>query len=155
MAAISGLASRIEKGFYIQTSGAFLISEATIGTAGSGKIWSDIADIELLKRMPPTCCHQITEQIVRNAAIKVNVNIVSPTLVYGLSSSTENRIHITIRDIVATVNELSAGFTVAQGVSILGYIYVEDLADIYVRLISDAVNGPDRYNSYLWGPYAP
>jgi nucleoside-diphosphate-sugar epimerase len=153
-AALKGLSARSEKGFYIQTSGAFIIGEDTGGKAGSGKIWSDIADIDALVAMPSTRYHQRTEQIVRDASANVNVAIVSPTVVYGLSSSLENQIPITIRDIVDTVSELSAGFTIAQGENILGYIHADDLADIYVRLVADALKGLEGHDPRLWGAHA-
>ncbi|KAF2685875.1 NAD(P)-binding protein, partial [Lentithecium fluviatile CBS 122367] len=153
-AAIRGLASRPEKGFYIQTSGAFLVSEGTSGATASEKIWSDIVDINLITTMPPARYHQRTDQLVRDKSGRVNVAIVSPTVVYGLSDSTENQVPITIRDIVATTKEISAGFTLAQGKNILGYVHVHDLADIYVRLFADAVKGARRSDQRLWGPHA-
>jgi nucleoside-diphosphate-sugar epimerase len=104
--------------------------------------------------MPSTRYHQRTDQIVRNSSSTVNISIVSPTVVYGLSSSTENPVPITVRDIVAAVNRLSMGFVLGPGKNILGYIHVDDLADIYVRLVADAVKGSALHDPRLWGPQA-
>jgi nucleoside-diphosphate-sugar epimerase len=104
--------------------------------------------------MPSTRCHQRTDQIVRDSSSTVNISIVSPTVVYGLSSSTENPVPITVRDIVATVKQISMGFVLGQGKNILGYIHVDDLADIYVRLVADAVKGSAQHDLRLWGPQA-
>jgi nucleoside-diphosphate-sugar epimerase len=82
----------------------------------------------------------------------VNVSIVSPTVVYGLSVG--QRVPITVRDIVATVKQLSMGFTMGDGRNIMGYIHVDDLADIYVRLVADAIKEPAERDSRLWGQQA-
>ncbi|KAH7092164.1 hypothetical protein FB567DRAFT_614001 [Paraphoma chrysanthemicola] len=152
-AALSGLSSSPRRGFYIQTSGAFLIGEDA-GGASSEKVWSDIEDIDAIVAMPSTRHHQRTDQIVRDFSSTVNISIVSPSVVYGLSSSTGNPVPITVRDIVAAVNKLSMGFVLGQGNNILGYIDIEDLADIYVRLVDDAVKGPAQHDPRLWGPQA-
>jgi nucleoside-diphosphate-sugar epimerase len=151
-AILDGLSARSKKGYYIQTSGAFLIAENTGGRAGSGKTWSDIADIDALIAMPPTSFHQPTEQLVRDAAANVNVAIISPTVVYGISRGVEHQAPITIRDIVKTITELGAGFTMSSGANVVGYIHVDDLADIYVGLLADALRGGQ--DSDLWGPHA-
>jgi nucleoside-diphosphate-sugar epimerase len=104
--------------------------------------------------MPSTRHHQQTDQIVRDSSSTVNISIVSPSVVYGLSSSTENLVPITVRDIVAAVNQLSMGFVLGPGNNILEYINVDDLADIYVRLVADAVKGPTLHDPRLWGPQA-
>jgi nucleoside-diphosphate-sugar epimerase len=151
-AILAVMSARSEKGYYIQTSGAFLVAENTGGSAGSGKTWSDIADIDAIVAMPPTSFHQPTEQLVRNAATNVNVAIVSPTVVYGLSRGVEHQAPITIRDIVKTITELGTGFTMSRGANVIGYIHVDDLADIYVRLLADALQGGQ--GPELWGPRA-
>ena len=153
-AVLRGLASCSEKGFYVQTSGAFLVGEDTNGQRASEKVWSDIVDIERITTSPPLRYHFQSDQLVRDDSTNVNVAIVSPVVVYGLSKSTENQIPITVRDIVATARELSAGFTVSQGSNVLSYIHVNDLADIYVRLLADAVAGAGNSKQHLWGPQA-
>jgi hypothetical protein len=150
-AALHSLASRPQKGFYIQTSGAFLIAEDLAGERASDYVWDDVEDIARLKAMPATCYHQPTDQIVRAAADSVNVAIISPTVVYGLSASMENPVPITLRDIVAAVKALGAGFTLSQGQNILAYIHVNDLASIYVALLADALKGAEGSDVRLWG----
>ncbi|KAL9087905.1 MAG: hypothetical protein Q9165_006467 [Trypethelium subeluteriae] len=153
-AVCQGLASNSEGGFYIHTSGAFLIGEEANGEVASEKVWSDVADIEELTSMPPTHYHQSGDQLVRNHSTHVNVAIVAPTVVYGLSMSRENRAPLTTRDIVNTAKELSAGFTMSTGRNVLGYVHVNDLADIYVRLFADAVKGIVNSDTRLWGSNA-
>ncbi|KAH6638665.1 hypothetical protein BKA67DRAFT_528643, partial [Truncatella angustata] len=152
-AALRGLALRPRKGFYIQTSGAFLVGEDAGGERGTDMLWNDVQHIERIITMSPDRYHQRTDQLVRHESTDVNVAIVSPTVVYGLSKSTQNQIPITIRDIVATAKRLSAGFTIAQGRNILGYVHVNDLADIYVKLVADAERG-SASDARLWGPHS-
>jgi nucleoside-diphosphate-sugar epimerase len=104
--------------------------------------------------MPSTRYHQHTDQIVREFSSAVNVAIVSPTVVYGLSRSLGKKVPITVRDIVATVKQLSMGFTWGDGKNILGYIHVDDLAGIYVRLVADAIDKSAQREYQLWGPQA-
>ena len=104
--------------------------------------------------MPPGRCHQAAEQLVRSMAADVNIAIVSPAVVYGLSPSTEHPAPLTLRDIVRTVAQLATGFTMAQGRNIMGFVHVEDAADIYARLFADARQCAGAADSRLWGPHA-
>ncbi|KAH6866268.1 hypothetical protein B0T10DRAFT_524624 [Thelonectria olida] len=152
-AVLGGLASRPERGFYVQTSGAFLVGEDVQGERSLEKVWDDVADIERITAMPPGRYHQAADQLVRHGASNVNVALVSPTVVYGRSVSTENQVPITIRDIVATARELSAGFTINRGANFLPYVHVDDLADIYARLFAHATKEAAS-DARIWGPHA-
>ena len=152
-AAFRGLASRSDRGFYIQTSGAYIIGEEVGGLKPSDRVWSDISDIESIMNMPSDRYHSYTDQLVREASKGVNVAIVAPTVVYGLSPPIGRRIPITIQDSIKSAKQLSMGFTMSQGRNILGYVHVEDLAEIYVGLLADAVQGAGS-NAQLWGPQA-
>ncbi|TVY37750.1 hypothetical protein LOCC1_G007688 [Lachnellula occidentalis] len=152
-AILRGLAARTERGFYIQTSGAFLVGEEGSGDRASGEVWNDVLDIDRITTMPPDRYHQRTDQLLRDGSSNANIAIVSPTVVYGLSASTENQIPITIRDIIATTRKLSAGFTMSRGRNIMGYVHVNDLADVYVKLVKDAMEG-SKSESRLWGSHA-
>lgn len=103
--------------------------------------------------MPSDRYHSRTDQLVRDASAKVHVAIVAPTVVYGISASIERQIPITIRDIIDTVRQLSMGFTMSQGRNIIGYVHVEDLAELYVHLLSDIVNNAVP-TAELWGQQA-
>ncbi|KAK8848568.1 nucleoside-diphosphate-sugar epimerase [Apiospora arundinis] len=152
--ALRGLSSRPNRGFYIQTSGAFLVGEKGNGNRESQTIWDDIEDIEQIINMPSDRYHQQTDHLVRSMSMGVHVAIVSPVVVYGMSPSPENQVPLTLRDIVDTAQRLSAGFTMSQGRNILGYVHVEDVADIYVRLIADAIKSGGASDSRLWGRQA-
>ena len=134
-------------------SGAYIIGDEVGGKTPSDKVWSDISDIQTITNMPSNRYHYATDHVVRQASDGVNVAIVSPTVVYGLSTSIERRIPITIRDIIHTAKELSMGFTMSQGRNIIGYVHVADLAEIFVRLLADAINETTS-NPQLWGPQA-
>ncbi|KAI9719361.1 MAG: hypothetical protein M1828_006262 [Chrysothrix sp. TS-e1954] len=153
-ACLRGLASRPSKGFYIQTSGAFIIMDDASDEMTSRKVWSDVADIEQILQLPPDRPHQHADQLVRSSSADVNTAIISPTVVYGTSKSTDNPVPLTVRDIVAGIKKLSAGFTISQGRNVLGYIHIDDLADIYARLFADAKKGAKGYTPQLWGPQA-
>jgi len=149
-----GLAARSEKGFYIHTSGAANIWNKPDGSKSTGQVWSDVAHIKEIINLPTTALHVKEDNFLRSTADSMNIAIVSPTLVYGLSPSPEHPTPITIPDLVRTMKVVDGGFTILAGKNILGFVHVKDLAKIYVSLAVDAAKGAAGSNKELWGKEA-
>ncbi|KAL0950590.1 hypothetical protein HGRIS_007382 [Hohenbuehelia grisea] len=149
-----GLSTRPEKGFYIHTSGAASIWNTPDGSKSTGKIWSDVEHIKDIINLPTASLHVTEDNFVRALGDTMNVAIISPTLVYGLSPSKVHPTPITIPDLIRSMKVVNGGFTISAGKNILGFVHVKDLAQIYVSLAVDAAKGASGSNKELWGQEA-
>lgn len=124
--------------YYIHTSGASLIWDEPEGRADA-RWWDDVTDIEELSAQGEARTHAVTDRIVRNAAGAVNVAIVSPSYVGGLSPSVEHPTPITTPALVVTARAFGSGFQIARGENAHAWVHVLDLARIYMVLVDDAL----------------
>lgn len=98
---------------------------------------------------------------MREASPDVNVAIVSPGFVSGMSPSIEHPTPITTPALVTTARAFNSGFLIAQGENSASWIHVLDLARIFMVLVDDAlaalagkpVERPAQVLP-LWGPEA-
>ncbi|RDL40065.1 uncharacterized protein BP5553_00044 [Venustampulla echinocandica] len=146
-AILRGLASREVKGFYFHTSGAALIWDEPDGSKAGTKVWDDIEDIGVITSLPEDKSHRKTDKLVFVASEDVNVAIISPTMVCGLSQSIEHPFPLTLPSILKVIRSLNSGFTVSAGENRLSYIHVQDLASLYFTLACHAL----RYIAYEVG----
>ncbi|ROV89480.1 hypothetical protein VPNG_10159 [Cytospora leucostoma] len=163
-AALRGLKARSDTGssptpYYIQTSGASLIWDEPEGNS-EARWWDDVDDIMELSTKGESHTHAVTDKLVRDAAPDVNVAIVSPGFVAGISPSIEHPTPITTPALVTTARAFSCGFQIAQGENTHAWIHVLDLARIFTTLVDDAlatlggtpIERPGQLP--LWGPDA-
>ncbi|KAK7934913.1 hypothetical protein PG985_000408 [Apiospora marii] len=136
--AINGLAARSTKGYYIHTSGASIIWDEPEGSP-EARTWDDVADIQDLTAMELNKTHSVTDKLVRKAAADVNVAIISPGFVGGMSPSIEHPTPITTPGFVLTARAFKTGFLIAKGENQHSWIHVEDLADMYLLLVEKAL----------------
>lgn len=165
-AVLRGLHARAEKTsapasapkpYYIHTSGASLIWDEPTGNPDA-RLWDDEADIAELSSMHDRYTHAVTDRIVREGATgDVRVAMVSPGFVGGLSPSLEHPTPITTPALLTTARAFGCGYQIANGENQAAWIHVQDLADIYMLLIDDALatlGGKQPSSSSLWGPEA-
>lgn len=157
---LRGLKGRADhKPFYIHTSGASLIWDEPTGSKDA-RWWDDISDIGELRAFKGEAhTHAVTDKIVRDAAGDVNVAIISPGFVGGLSPSIEHPTPITTPAIFSTARAFKSGFQIAQGENTHAWIHVEDLARMYIVLVDNAAAAlagktldPPPFD--IWGPDA-
>lgn len=162
-----GAANPTTKPYYIHTSGASLIWDEPTGNP-EARLWDDIADITELCSLNEKYTHAVTDKIVRDAGVaatpgqdvNVNVSIVSPGFVGGMSPSLEHPTPITTPAILTTARAFNSGFQIAQGQNSSAWIHVSDLADIFLLLVNDALavlagkSSPFSTDFPLWGPEA-
>lgn len=135
---LAGLKARSGKGYYVHTSGASLIWDEPEGLK-EARLWDDIADIAELSALKEKHTHAVTDKIVRDGASDVNVAIVSPGFVGGLSPSIEHPTPITTPAILTTARAFGSGFQIAQGENASAWIHVDDLANMFLILVEDAL----------------
>jgi len=93
--------------------------------------------------------------MVFEAASTVNVAIVSPAVVYGISPSIEHPLPITLPDIMNAIKFKNSGWTIGPGNNISSYIHVMDMARVYIMLVSHALDPTlPVQTSDIWGPKA-
>lgn len=158
-AILAGLKGRSQKAYYVHTSGASLIWDEPEGLK-EARMWDDVADIRELSSLKEKHTHAVTDKLARDAASDVNVAIVSPGFVGGLSPSIEHPTPITTPAILTTARAFGSGFQIAQGENASAWIHVNDLANIFLVLIDDALAAlagtPTKRADelQLWGPEA-
>ncbi|TVY89249.1 hypothetical protein LAWI1_G006045 [Lachnellula willkommii] len=145
------ISGRTKKGYYIHTSGAALIWDKPDGSKPGTRIWDDVADIRTLTSMPEGAYHRAED--------KVNVAIVSPCAVYGLSPSRVHPLPLSLPLIMKPIRALSSGFSISSGKNIQSYIHVVDVARMYLLLLSHALqqsqaSAETKPETHIWGPEA-
>ncbi|KAF6825228.1 nucleoside-diphosphate-sugar epimerase [Colletotrichum musicola] len=156
-AILSGLKARDGyKPYYIHTSGASLIWDEPTGSKDA-RWWDDVTDVkDILAFKGEAHTHAVTDKIVRDAAPSVNVAIVSPGFVGGMSPSIEHPTPITTPALFMTARAFKSGWQIAQGENTHAWIDVSDLAGIYLVLVGKAINGASSESEPfdIWGPKA-
>lgn len=147
------------KPYYIHTSGASLIWDEPTGSKDA-RWWDDIADVKDISAFKGEAhTHAVTDKIVRDASADVNVAIISPGFVGGMSPSIEHPTPITTPAIFLTSRAFRSGFQIAQGENTHAWIDVSDLAKMYIVLVDHAIAGlngtaSDSVPFDIWGPDA-
>ncbi|KAK8123859.1 hypothetical protein PG999_003777 [Apiospora kogelbergensis] len=129
-----------KKPYFIHTSGAYLICDLRQpGGVKEDKVWDDIEDNEQLVSMPDKAVHRATDKIVLSASPQVNVAIVSPGGVTGISPSVAHPLPITTPALFQCVRVFDSTFVIGQGENAVAMIHVHDLARMYMVLVNDAL----------------
>ncbi|KAF7523001.1 hypothetical protein G7054_g11953 [Neopestalotiopsis clavispora] len=133
-----GSGSGNSKPYYIHTSGASLIWDEPTG-AKDARMWDDVADVQdIIGFKGEAYTHAVTDKIVRDAAADVNVALVSPGFVSGMSPSIEHPTPITTPAIFLTARAFKSGWQIDQGENLHAWIDVTDLAKIFMILVDKA-----------------
>ncbi|WQF77600.1 Putative NAD(P)-binding domain, NAD(P)-binding domain superfamily [Colletotrichum destructivum] len=140
---------------YIHTSGASLIWDEPTGSKDA-RWWDDIVDIQDICAFKGAAqTHAVTDKIVRDAAPYVNVAIISPGFVGGMSPSIEHPTPITMPAILLTARAFKSGWQIAGGQDVHAWIHVLDLARMYMILVGKAIDGVCESEPFpIWGPDA-
>ncbi|TQN74108.1 hypothetical protein CSHISOI_01305 [Colletotrichum shisoi] len=139
----------------IHTSGASLIWDEPTGSKDA-RWWDDIIDIQDICAFEGAAhTHAMTDKIVRDAAPYVNVAIISPGFVGGMSPSIEHPTPITMPAILLTARAFKSGWQIAGGQNTHAWIHVLDLARMYMILVGKAIDGVCESEPFpIWGPDA-
>ncbi|KAK8003608.1 DNA polymerase gamma [Apiospora arundinis] len=132
--------ARPTQGYYIHTSGASTLWDEPTGSR-EARTWDDVDDIQdiVAVSIDTDRTHAVTDKLVRDATADVNVAIISPGFVGGMSPSIEHPVPITTPGIVRTARAFKSPFQIAQGENRHAWIHVEDIADMYLLLVAKAL----------------
>lgn len=96
--------------------------------------------------------------MVRDAWPEINVSIVAPGLITGVSPSISHPCPLTTEHVLKAARALRRGYQIKNGENQLGFVHVLDLAQMYMILIRDALTSLSgntiEHPMPLWGPQA-
>ncbi|KAK4465169.1 hypothetical protein QBC42DRAFT_262191 [Cladorrhinum samala] len=157
-AILSGLSlSGHDRRFYIHTSGASRTWVAPDPTHPGSRIWHDITDV---RSLPPTATHAVTDIMVQSAnTASVHTAIVSPSFVVGKSPSKTHKPPIIFPDWMHVTRAAGSGWTIGPGANHTTFVDTQDLANLYLLLVKDALSiirdgEPAAVRPEVWGPEA-
>lgn len=100
--------------------------------------------------------------MVRSAWPEINVSIIAPGIIGGVSPSISHPYPLTTEQLVQAARAMKSGFQIERGENQLGFVHVLDLAQMYMLLIDDALGSLSGSNATAttehpippWGPHA-
>ncbi|KAK4680656.1 hypothetical protein QC764_0000990 [Podospora pseudoanserina] len=136
--------------FLLQTSGAARIWPPPSGLNPHPKIWSDLTDLSSL----PTDTTHAAQDITVSTYPGINTAIISPTFVIGKSPSVRHKHPIIFPDLMHVTRQQGQVFVVEQGKNLTTFVDTEELAELYVLLVGDAlrcIRGEKQVDENIWG----
>ncbi|PWW77366.1 NAD(P)-binding protein [Tuber magnatum] len=139
-ALIAGVSRRPQGGLLLHTSGLTIIMDKPNGDYLNPRVWDDIADVNELTSLPDTHWHRPVDKIILEAPENVRTAIICPPRVIGLGKGIKN----TGRGTAALKESFKkAGpFQINSGAPKQSYIHNNDLAKLYLLLVSEGLK-PD------------
>ncbi|TGO51424.1 hypothetical protein BOTNAR_0356g00010, partial [Botryotinia narcissicola] len=110
-AILEGSANHSPKAYYIHTAGASLIWDSPGSSSqNEPKIFDDVLDIQALKSFPPAALYATSNALVFAASSSINIAIISPTVVHGLSPSPLHPTPISLPPLFSAITTTQSGF---------------------------------------------
>lgn len=142
----------VKKRYLIHTSGTSILLDKAFGReTGSAHFYNDgpNTNAELVYELPDDAWHRDVDKLVLfndlcPRAKNVHVAIICPPCVYGRGTGTGKVVSWQVPQMIKHFIKRGKGFTVDKGEAVWGNVHVEDLADIYARLLGLAVDEDDR-----------
>ncbi|KAF3063165.1 hypothetical protein CFAM422_010108 [Trichoderma lentiforme] len=138
---IEGL-ERGTKGYYIHTSGAAFLFDVTNGFGNpSNKVSSDVTDLEAIKSLDLALPHRVADALVMELSTRASIPtaIVCPPMIYGIGAGPVKTRSIQIPRLIRAILKREKAFTVGEGNNIWGNVHIQDVADVYLRLIEETL----------------
>ncbi|KAK3112155.1 hypothetical protein LTR53_011858 [Teratosphaeriaceae sp. CCFEE 6253] len=132
-ALLAGLAQRTQPAYLIHLSGTGIVADwhdTTYHGRLNPKIWSDVADIAEMTSLPDTAFHRKVDRMILNAAAAA-----------AHGGKLRTAISISMPMFVAEAKKVGAMFYAGEGANARSWVHIEDLMQVYVRLVEAAVDG--------------
>lgn len=146
-ALLSGLQRRSTPSYYLHLGGTGIIADVKTGPYGmlNPKVWSDITDIDQLWSMPPDAGHRNTEiliqQTIADHGDKVKTAVICPPDVYGRGSGPGRKSSFYMPLFWEGIQKLGATYYTGEGANKRGYVHIDDVMKVYLRLVESAAQG--------------
>jgi len=151
-AILSGLRKKTTPSFLIHLTGTGCISderEQTWEGKSDPHVWDDVKEIQELYDLPDSARHHVIDKDIMNASNElVKTACICPPDIYGQKRGVGNRATFLIPEYVKYVVEKKEAFYLGQGDNIRAVTYIDDLVDLFVILVREAIRGG---GSAQWG----
>ncbi|KAF2463737.1 NAD dependent epimerase/dehydratase family protein [Lindgomyces ingoldianus] len=158
-ALVAGLGKREsgKAGYMIHTSGTGILSVADFGRKSYGvkneKVYNDWDGVTEVTSLPDMAAHRNVDKIVLAAGTehpnKVHSVIVCPPCIWGPGRGPDNQKSVQVYRMARATLERGKGFQVEEGNNLWTEVHVQDLSNVYLSLVEDAIQGGKRAS---WGP---
>ncbi|BDD62289.1 hypothetical protein MPDQ_006713 [Monascus purpureus] len=155
-----GLARRRREGpaYWICTSGTDNLGWETIKNNSYGetypKIYDDYDGVIDVLSLPDQAPHRDVEKVQQDAASdRVKVAIVSPPCIYGVGRGCGNKRSIQLPDLAKYTIQHGKAFQVGRGLSHWPNLHINDLGNLFVLLVEEALKGGGNATWGLEGYY--
>ncbi|KAF4459834.1 nucleoside-diphosphate-sugar epimerase [Fusarium albosuccineum] len=147
-ALIAGLLERASASlpaFYIHLGGSAIISQWDNLGELHPKIWSDIDDVDAIWSFPVESIHRNTELLIQEAwskhGDKLKTAIVCPPNIHGRGTGPIRIDSFYVPSLYAESLKLGATFYLGSGSNIYSRVHIEDVAQVFLRLVEAAADG--------------
>ena len=147
----NGLAARDSKApiYYIHTSGTGILTYGDIDRFTYGelslKVFDDWDGVAELSSLPDHAPHRNVDKLVLNAGnldpALVKTAIVCPPCIYGPGRGPGNTVSMQIPGLAALTLRQGHGVQVGEGETHWSSVHVQDLSDVYLKLVEAAAAG--------------
>ncbi|KAH7486972.1 Uncharacterized protein HZ326_4282 [Fusarium oxysporum f. sp. albedinis] len=134
------------------------LDNSTYGTK-SNKFYDDMQGVDEVLDIPKDAPHQSVDSVVTQLGSKnkvVKTAIVCPPAIYGTGRGPGNKRSIQVPELVSHTLKRGQGFRVGQGENRWATVNIQDLAQLFLKLVEDAASGTwkgtwGRYGFYFAG----
>ncbi|ORY17674.1 hypothetical protein BCR34DRAFT_621834 [Clohesyomyces aquaticus] len=175
-ALVAGLGKKVDGkvGYLIHTSGTGMLSHADYVRKSYGvrseKIFDDWDGVKEVTGMADDAIHRNVDKIILSAGTeypgKVFSAVVAPPCINGPGRGPDNQDSGQVNSMTRAILKRGKGFQVEEGNNLWTDVHVQDLSNIYLSLVEDAIKGgkgatwgPDAYyfatkDDFVWGDVA-
>lgn len=126
---------------FIQTSGSSIVGDQSWGEAGE-RIYDDETPFQPGPGRAARVA--INQRVLASAGSGVRALVVSPSLIYGPGADLE-RESIQVPRFIALARKFGVARHVGRGLNIWSNVHIDDLADLYLRVLAQAPAGASFY----------
>ncbi|KJZ77464.1 hypothetical protein HIM_03188 [Hirsutella minnesotensis 3608] len=148
-------------GYWIHTSGTGILTwyDVEHKRYGEGPLadqkYDDVDDIERIVNFPDAAIHRNVDKVVIAAnSDVVKVAIVCPPTIYGVGAGPVNTGSIQVPGLVKATLEKGFAPIVGHGKTEWDHVHVQDLGNLYVKLVEATQDSSKRDNAAIFGPHA-
>ncbi|KAJ7620306.1 hypothetical protein FB45DRAFT_754597, partial [Roridomyces roridus] len=124
------------------TSGTGALTDDAGGQFSSDKIYQDI-DCADIRAIPNNYVHRETDAIISEASVEGYIQgyVIMPPLIHGRGTGPFSRTSVQIPALIRAALKLGQSIYVGPGLSLWNAVHVQDLVDLYMILLDDALTG--------------